>query len=148
MLFVVRTQKKKYYYCKDRYFGYCDNCFESRLVFLSNQDISTVSRGYLMYIIKGELLKKPKDNSELTTLYDKYAHDTSTHYLFDFVSNDKLSSYIWNGYITEDIKNLTNMELYIMEIVLKNYFTVSKNVSHNLQVTYNNIINMLNKSTC
>lgn len=131
---------KQLYYCDDRYFGYCDNCFESRLLFLANQDISTVSRGYLMYIIKGELIKKPKDDSDLMKLYDKYVHDEPTHYLFNFVSDDKLSTYIWKSYVTEDIKTLTNMELYIMEIVLKKYITISKKISHNLQVKYNDII--------
>lgn len=151
---VICCGKPQNSYCKSRYFGYCDDCFESRLLYLVQQDIPDVQRGYLMYVVKCQLEKKRKlipadDNviTQLTTLYDNYVTHTNTHQLFNFTNEDKLSSYIWNGYITEDVKSLPKTELYIMEIVLKQYIRhisqLKKQLTYNNQVIYNKVINEL-----
>jgi hypothetical protein len=156
---VICCGKSQNKYCKSRYFGYCDDCFESRLLYLAEQeDISDVARGYLMYVIKCQLEKQADRYSfstgdgnimtELTDLYDNYITHTNTYKLFNFTNEDKLSSYIWNGYITEDVKSLTKTELYIMEIVLKHYMQhillLEKRVTYNIQVIYTNIVKELN----
>lgn len=155
---VICCKKSQNRYCKSRYFGYCEDCFESRLLYLAEQDISDAARGYLMYVVKCQLSKQSDYNGpeldsklkgQMTTEYDKYMHTTPTHYLFNFTNEDKISSYIWNGYITEKVKSLTKTELYIIEIVLKHYIQQMdyKAIIHDIQVIYNNVIRELNMTT-
>lgn len=157
---VICCGKPQNRYCKAQYFGYCDDCIESRLLYFSQQDISDVGRGYLMYVVKCQLEKQaqskkniPSDGdvvSQLTKLYDNYVTNTITYKLFNFTNKDKLSAYIWNGYVTEDIKSLTKTELYIMEIVLKHYIRhisqLAKPITHNIQYIYNKVFRELNVS--
>lgn len=131
---ITCCNKRKY--CKSRYFGYCDDCFGNRLIFLSKADLLPVSRGYLMYIIKEYItdLKKfdniPGDKIKL--LEDVYsgfkpAPELANLYRFsnekaDDIMLDKTSQYIWSGYV-QDNKMPIN-DLYVKEIVLRKYVSL------------------------
>ncbi len=130
---ITCCNKRKY--CKSRYFGYCADCFGDRLIYLSRQDLLSVSRGYLMYIIKGyitELKETGALDDKIKILEDicivfKQPTELSNLYRFsnekaDDPTLDKTSKYIWSGYVQDN--NMPLNDLYVKEIVLRKYVTL------------------------
>ena len=161
---ITCCNKRKY--CKSRYFGYCDDCFGDRILYLSKQKLLPVSRGYLMYIINGYItdLKKIggaledkiklledvclefKQPTELANLY-RFSNEKA-----DDPTLDKTSQYIWSGYVQDN--NMPINDLYVKEIVLRKYVTlygITDIDGKGLSIMYNKQLylrNQLNYKVC